>query len=110
MPNIRHTPCGRRLEAKFSEYDTKGLMPSLSHSLSASSVNSPDLGSESDATMGTVGTGATAGAGLDAFVTTPPPKKAPGGGAGAGSGMSPSPGGTAARREDEHQVIKMLFP
>lgn len=52
MPNIRHTPCGRRLEAKLSEYEHKGVIPSLSHSLSASSLNSPDLhtGSESDTT------------------------------------------------------------
>lgn len=55
MTSIRHTPCGRRLEAKINEYETKGLVPSLTPSLSASSINSPDLvnnGSDSDETMG----------------------------------------------------------
>ncbi|WOO81346.1 Pumilio 2 [Vanrija pseudolonga] len=43
MPNLRHTPCGRRLEAKITDYEQKGIIPSLSNSITTSSANSPDL-------------------------------------------------------------------
>lgn len=42
MPHLRHSPCGRRLEAKLAEYEAQGILPS---SVSNTSVNSPDLGS-----------------------------------------------------------------
>lgn len=100
MPNIRHTPCGRRLEAKIADYESKGLMPALSHSLSASSINSPDLGSESDGTMGE-------------FVATPSPsqkmtaKKNP---AGTNSNVALRRVATSPESQDEAQVVTMLFP
>lgn len=40
MPHLRHSPCGRRLEAKLQEYEAKGILPS---SIPTSSANSPDL-------------------------------------------------------------------
>lgn len=97
MPNIRHTPCGRRLEAKINEYDPKGLTPALSHSLSASSVNSPDLGSDSEGTVGTVGTVGTLGTQ---------------GTQGTGKGMlgqTLSAEFIPKKRQQDEPVIKMLF-
>lgn len=55
MPNLRHTPCGRRLESRINELESKGELPSLSPS--ASSWASPDLlTSESESTAVTPGT------------------------------------------------------
>lgn len=30
MPNLRHTPCGRRLEGRINELESKGELPALS--------------------------------------------------------------------------------
>jgi len=96
MPNIRHTPCGRRLEAKIADYDNKGLMPALSHSLSASSINSPDLGSDSD------------GATNDPYV--PPEMIIKKNSAPSNSNVALRRVATSPESQDVAQVISMLFP
>lgn len=42
MPNLRHTPCGRRLEGRINELESKGELPA------AGSWESPVLSSESE--------------------------------------------------------------
>jgi mRNA-binding protein PUF3 len=42
MPQLRHSPCGRRLEAKLQEYEAKGILPS---SVSTSSPDHKDADS-----------------------------------------------------------------
>lgn len=45
MPNLRHTPCGRRLEGRINELESKGELPSLT---SGNAWESPTLSSESE--------------------------------------------------------------
>lgn len=45
MPNLRHTPCGRRLEGRINELESKGELPALPP---ANSWESPNLSSDSD--------------------------------------------------------------
>lgn len=42
MPQLRHSPCGRRLDAKLQEYEAKGILPS---SVSTSSLDHKDADS-----------------------------------------------------------------
>lgn len=50
MPNLRHTPCGRRLEAKITEYEREGVLPHSAMSsatLTVSVTASPSTSSDS---------------------------------------------------------------
>jgi hypothetical protein len=75
MPDIRQTPCGRRLDAKIAEYEARSLVPMpippLSHSLSSSSVNLPDLANDSDAEAGTPVGAVASLAGITVAAITP---------------------------------------
>lgn len=84
MPTLRHTPCGRRLEAKLNQYgQQQGVLPSLSDSVSASStassLKSRDLdlltGSDSASTGDTTGGDTTGGdtGDTNSVGTTPSP-------------------------------------
>lgn len=55
MPNLRHTPCGRRLEAKISEYESKGMLQDLGIDDTETVGSCASL--ESDASLG-IGTNA----------------------------------------------------
>lgn len=50
MPNLRHTPCGRRLEGRINELESKGELPALPALSPASSWESPAPSSESEST------------------------------------------------------------
>lgn len=43
MPHLRHSPCGRRLEAKLQEFEAKGILPSSLSTSATSSTKSSDL-------------------------------------------------------------------
>lgn len=43
MPNLRHTPCGRRLEGRLNELECKGELPNVNPSSGSSSWASSDL-------------------------------------------------------------------
>lgn len=98
MPNLRHTPCGRRLEGRINELESKGELPALS-SASASSWESPDLltGSETEST------------------SVSPETPCPNAGAQVNGSAKPAPKSAAARRvaspnaKEEAQGMKDLL-